>query len=141
MEFKNLTDTIDIEEDEIMASFDVSSLFTNVPISRAMDIINVCLEADLDLNLRCPLDPPEVIKCLELCLRSTLFIFRGHLYRQKEGIVMGSPVSPMVANLFMQSLETSAIARSEYPPKLWLQLRCDDCDAFYIGESSSETST
>ncbi|VDP43753.1 unnamed protein product [Schistosoma mattheei] len=121
MEFENLIDTIDIEEDEITASFDVSSLFTNVPINRALDIINDCLESDLDLNLRCPLYPPEVIRCLELRLRSTLFIFRGHLYRQKEGKAMGSPVSPIVANLFTHSLETSAIARSVYPPKLWLQ--------------------
>ncbi|VDP47692.1 unnamed protein product [Schistosoma mattheei] len=121
MEFKNLIDTINIEEDEIMVSFDVSSLFTNVPINRALDIINDCLESDLDLNLRCPLDPSEVIKCLELCLRSTLFIFRGQLYRQEEGIVMGSPVSSIVANLFMHSLETSAIAKRLCPPKLWLR--------------------
>ncbi|CAH8464949.1 unnamed protein product [Schistosoma rodhaini] len=121
MEFKNIIDTIDIEEDEVMASFDVSSLFTNVPINRALDIIYACLESDLDLNLRCPLDPSEFIKCLELCLRSTLFIFRGDLYRQKEGIAMGSPVSPIVANLFMHSLETSAIARSVFPPKVWLR--------------------
>ncbi|VDP77728.1 unnamed protein product [Schistosoma mattheei] len=125
MEFKNSIDTIDIEEDEIMSRFDVSSLFTNVPINRALDIINDCLKSDLDLNLHCPLDPPEVIKCLELCLRSTLFIFRGHLYRQKEGIAIGSPVSPIVANLFMHTLETSAIARSVYLSKLWLRYADD----------------
>ncbi|VDP73945.1 unnamed protein product [Schistosoma mattheei] len=34
---------------------------------------------------------------------------------------MGSPVSPIVANLFMHSLETSAIPKSLCPPKLWLR--------------------
>ncbi|VDP81307.1 unnamed protein product [Schistosoma mattheei] len=107
MEFKNIIDTIHIEDNEMMASFDVSSLFTNVPVNRALDIIYDYLESDSDLNLRCPLDPFEVIKCLKLRLQSTLFIFRGNLYKQKEGITMGSPVSPIVANLFMHSLEAS----------------------------------
>ncbi|VDO74593.1 unnamed protein product [Schistosoma margrebowiei] len=95
----------------------LNSLF----LIQALDINNDCLESDLDLNLRYPLDPPEVINCLELCSRSALFIFRGHLYRQEEGIAMGSPVYPIVANLFMHSLETSAIAKSVYSPKLWLR--------------------
>ncbi|CAH8593030.1 unnamed protein product [Schistosoma guineensis] len=49
------------------------------------------------------------------------FIFRGQLYRQKEGIALGSPVSPIVANLFMHYLESSAIAKSLCPPRLWLR--------------------
>ncbi|VDP57296.1 unnamed protein product [Schistosoma mattheei] len=120
MEFKNIIDTIYVEEDEILASFDVSFLFINLPVNRELDIIHDCLESDSDMNLRCLLDPSEVIKCLELCLRSTLFTFRGDLYRQKEGIAMGSPVSPIVANLFMHSLETSAITRCVCPPMVWL---------------------
>ncbi|VDP79738.1 unnamed protein product [Schistosoma mattheei] len=83
MEYKNFIDTIDIEEDEIMASFDVFSLLTNVLINRAFDIINDCLESDSDLNLRCLIDPSEDTKCIKLCLRSILFTFRGELYRQK----------------------------------------------------------
>ncbi|VDP32291.1 unnamed protein product [Schistosoma mattheei] len=117
MEFKDIIDNIDIEEDEIVVNFDVSSLITNVPVNRALDIIYDCLESDSESNLRCQLDLYEVTKCLELCLRSTLFIFRGGLYRQEEDVAMDSPVSPIVANLFMHSLESSAVARSS--PKVW----------------------
>ncbi|CAH8669503.1 unnamed protein product [Schistosoma bovis] len=48
-------------------------------------------------------------------------IFRGDLYRQKEGIAMGLPISSIVANLFMNSLGINAIARSVCPPKVWLR--------------------
>ncbi|TNN12551.1 reverse transcriptase, partial [Schistosoma japonicum] len=74
-------------------------------------VINEYLLADNDLSLWCPLEPSEIIKCLSLCLNSTLFKFRGDLYKQTEGVAMGSPVSPIVANLFMHSLETNALSK------------------------------
>nr|CAX83713.1 reverse transcriptase [Schistosoma japonicum] len=120
-DFKNMITNMRLEEDEIMASFDVCSLFTNVHINNSLDIINEYLLADNDLSIRCPLEPSEIIKCLSLCLNSTLFKFRGDLYKQTEGVAMGSPVSPIVANLFMHSLETNALSKCVYPPKLWLR--------------------
>ena len=41
------------------------------------------------------------------------------LYEQKEGAAMGSPISPIVANLFMEDFEIRALATSPYIPKLW----------------------
>ncbi|CAH8645410.1 unnamed protein product [Schistosoma bovis] len=96
MEFKNIIDTIDIQEDEILASFDVSSLLTNIPVNRALDIIYDCLESDSDLDLGCPLDPSEVIKCLELCLRSTLSIFRDLYRRYSNGFTCFSDCSEFI---------------------------------------------
>jgi len=45
----------------------------------------------------------------------------GQIYRQKFGTAMGSPLSPMVADIFMDFLEQTAIATVplEYRPKLW----------------------
>jgi len=58
---------------------------------------------------------------LEFILTTTYFVFRDHIYCQKLGTAMGSPVSPMVADIFMDFLEQSAIASVpvEYKPKLW----------------------
>ncbi|VDQ08422.1 unnamed protein product [Trichobilharzia regenti] len=79
------------------------------------------LRSDDELSGRCPLNPDEIMKVLELCLRSTLFTFRGVLYRQTEGIAMGSPVSSLVTNLFMHSLETNAIMRRSSAPRLLIR--------------------
>ncbi|VDP33399.1 unnamed protein product [Schistosoma mattheei] len=61
IKFRNNIDNIHIEEDEMIASFDEFSLFTNVPINRALDIIYGCLESDSDLNLRYPLIHPNLL--------------------------------------------------------------------------------
>ena len=60
-----------MDEGETMVSFDVSSLFTNVPIGEAVDIIRARLEEDESLGERTPLSPGRVAELLQLCLRST----------------------------------------------------------------------
>ena len=56
---------------------------------------------------------------LEFCLRSTYFLFQGKFYQQLEGTAMGSPISPIIANLFMEDLETRALSTTPHPPSLW----------------------
>ena len=56
---------------------------------------------------------------LEFCLKNTYFKFNGKFYEQKEAAAMGSPISPIVDNLFMEDLETKAIRTSSTPPKIW----------------------
>ncbi len=61
----------------------------------------------------------HMIKLLELCLRSTYFMFDGQIYSQVEGAAMGSPVSPIVANIFMQWFEETALETFPYEISLW----------------------
>ena len=56
---------------------------------------------------------------LEFCLKNTFFQYKGRYYDQTEGAAMGSPISPIVANLFMKDLEVQAIMTSPSPPVLW----------------------
>ena len=46
-------------------------------------------------------------------------MFNDSVYKQIHGCAMGSPVSPVVANLCMEVIEESAIATSTTPPKVW----------------------
>ena len=55
----------------------------------------------------------HIISLLEFCLRSTCFVFQGKYYEQVEGVAMGSPLSAIVANIFMKDFETKAL---ETPP-------------------------
>ena len=53
---------------------------------------------------------------LEFCLRSTYFTYQGKYYEQVEGAAMGSPISPIVANLYMENFELRALNTSPNPP-------------------------
>ena len=83
------------------------SLFTNTPISEALEIIRNQLENDKRLKDSTNL---EIMELLEFVVITTYFTFRGVIYQQRSGTAMGSPVSPIIANLFMEWLEQPAIA-------------------------------
>ncbi len=108
-----------MEPDDIMVSFDIVSLFTNVPIAEALNVILVMLQNDENLLDRTSLDAVTVIELVELCLKSTYFRCEGIYYKQTEGTAMGSPVSAVVANLYMQFFEEMGISSAPAKPKVW----------------------
>lgn len=89
-----------------LASLDVESLFTNVPVEETTNII-------LDNVYRNPQVPPpssisEPIMRELLLTCTTKSPFRGldnRLYRQKEGVIMGSCLGPTYANFYMCHIE------------------------------------
>ena len=73
----------------------------NVPIDDALAIIKELLKNDETLPDRTPLSPENVPDLLELLLRTTFFIFNGTYYQPTEGVSMGGPPSPIVAEIYM----------------------------------------
>ena len=77
----------------------MSALFTSVPIDPALKIIKDLLVKDPTLKDRTVIGIDDIILLLEFCLKNTYFSFQGQFFEQVEGAAMGSPVSPVVANL------------------------------------------
>ncbi|XP_068741458.1 uncharacterized protein [Montipora capricornis] len=118
MDFTKQVANQEIAEDEVMVSFDVVSLFTAIPVDKACDYIRKKLDEDTTLHLRTKLNTDEIISLLEFTLSNNYFMFNDTVYKQIHGCAMGSPVSPVVANLCMEIIEESAIASSTTPPKV-----------------------
>ena len=106
-------------------SHDVS-LFTNTPINETLDIIKKQLEDDTKLKLQTNLNVDDIMELLKFIVTTTYFSFRDTIYQQKFGTDMGSPVSPVIANLFMEWLEQQAILTAPITCKLKLWKRYVD---------------
>ena len=109
-----------MNEENILVSYDVTALFTNVPSSETIDILvdkaftNDWFNQTYDLNL----EKEELTQLLEVATTNQLFQFDGQLYEQTDGVAMGSPLGPLMANVFMCHLEDK-LARDGMVPSLY----------------------
>ena len=107
---KSTADFIDVlqtceDSSGYLASLDVESLFTNVPVQETIDIIEKCCYNHESLPP--PKIPPKIIKeLLLLCTTGTIFKDpRNNIYQQIDGVAMGSPLGPTFSNFYMGNLE------------------------------------
>ena len=63
----------------------------------------------------------QIVTLLEFCLKNTYFLFQGKYYEQAYGAGMSSPISPLIANLFMEEFEVKALSSAPHPPHLRLR--------------------
>ena len=63
----------------------------------------------------------DIVELLRFCMSTTYFVFRGVIYEQVYGTAMGSPVSVVIANLYMEWFEQTALrtAPAHIRPRLW----------------------
>ena len=118
-----------IDPDEIMISFDVESLYTNIPITDALLVIKDLLNNDTTLQDRTNLLPDQISELLEFLLCTTFFFFNGEFHQQTDGVAMGEPASSIVAKIYMISIETTVITTADTPPRIW---ECHVDDVFSI---------
>jgi len=86
------------------------SLFTNTPVDLALQVIRERLEGDTELHTKTHLTVEDIMDLLKLIVTTTYFSFRGVIYQQMFGSTMRSPVSLLLASLFIEWLEKQAIA-------------------------------
>ena len=110
-----------INDNDLMLSFDVVSLFTKIPVHIAKSVIFDRLKCDSELKFRCKLNVNEIMNALDLCLNNTYLCFCKKFYRQIFGVAMGSPISVIVANLVMESIENKMLKDFASPPRIWLR--------------------
>ena len=106
-----------IESDHILVSFDVSALFTNVPLKETIGIlVDKAFDNDwFNETHSMQLQKQQLTELLEIATSNQLFQFNGELYEQTDGVAMGSPLGPLLANVFMCHIENQLEQKNMIP--------------------------
>ena len=108
-EFVNEVHELVINNGDILVSYDVSSLFTNVPLEETIQLltdkafINNWFNETYHLNL----NKLDLVDLLRAATKDQLFTFNGQ--------PMGSPLGPLLANAFMGSTEETLEREGKMP--------------------------
>jgi hypothetical protein len=79
-----------------MVSFDTVSRFTEVPIKETMDLLGRHFKEG-------------ILGFSRHVLTTSYFTFNGQFYGQTDSAAMGSPLSPVIANFYMEDYEKAAL--------------------------------
>ena len=109
--------------DKFLVSYDVNSLFKKIPwketIKVAVDLIKTSYP-----NLKISSD--DLTKLFKFATCETHFLFNGKFYDQIDGVAMGSPLAPVLANLFMGHNEKLWLENFQGTPPSYYKRYADD---------------
>lgn len=116
---------IQVPDSATLLSFDVENMYTNIPVTETINIIQTNLQTHSTLPQEYI---TEIIKLLELITEQNYFQFNNEFYIQSEGLPMGSPISGTIANIFMNHIEQvifNKIVPNRYKIIYWLRYMDD----------------
>ena len=106
-------------KEETLVSFDVSVLFTSIPVPVALQVINSKISTCTNFTNVCKIPTVKLIKLLEFTLTDCIFCFNKKFYKQLQGAAMDSPVSLSLQISTWNTFESLAILSSPTLIKWW----------------------
>ena len=109
-----------------MASFDIKSLFTNIPLDETIDICTEMSFSNMDRFFN--FTKKQFKSLLDFAVKECIFLFNNEYYKQIDGVAMGSPLGPSLANVFLCHHEINWLndCPAQFKPLLYRRY-VDDC--------------
>ena len=119
---------------KFLVSYDVTSLFTNIPFQETTDIaMNLIFNHNPNLNIT----KKELKKLFLFATSQTHFVFNSKFYNQIDGAAMGSLVVPVLANIFMGFYESKWLNEYNLKKAKFYLRYVDDILAAFDNEQDS----
>ena len=87
-----------------MITFDIKDLYVNIPIHETMNTIKTKLQQTNNTMIT-----HQIITLIRTVLLQDYFTFQQKIYQLEQGISMGSPISSIIAEIFLQNYEDKYI--------------------------------
>ena len=106
-----------------LLSLDIKSLFTNIPVDEAIEVIRAHSTGPDPTFKNLPIEPDLFCDILSLCTSYNQFTFGDQCYRQITGVPMGSSLSPVLANIYMEHFEANLLGDIpiDIRPSIWMR--------------------
>ena len=115
-QFKSKIRGIKLDSDEILVSFDVISLFTNIPLKTALELI--AAKWDI-IKEHTNIKKGKFLELVRFCIIDNNYLVYGKkTYQQKDGMPMGNPASPIIADIILEDLLDSCLEKLTTKPKV-----------------------
>ena len=85
-----------------LGSLDIVALFTAVPVKKCIEVILDTIENN---SIEVKIEGPILGRLLHQCVSNIQFLFNNTYYRQIDGVAMGSPLGPVLANIYVGYIE------------------------------------
>ena len=123
-----------INSHNIVVSFDVVSLFTNVPLAKTIELIIDRLYSE-DNPVSMPVTA-DIFRKLMFLTTQGLFMYENKLYKQTNGVTMGRLLGPTLANCFLDCIKQKLFEnKSDFLPLVYLRY-IDDIYCVFDTEST-----
>ena len=138
-------------------SFDIKSLFTNVPLREVIDDIaetvfprgapqllfaNKPHVPNVEKKAKKKENTKEITKTalkhmLEVCSES-IFLYKDGVYKQHDGVAMGSPLAPLLAEWFVSKIENNIMQQDISYKPIFYKRYVDDVFALFKSEDDRD---
>ena len=116
-DFINFIENTQIPDNVILATVDVSSLYTNIPQEEGIEI--VCRYYEDHYEQKLPIPTNDIRELMRLILKENSFKFNEKHFVQTHGIAMGTKMAVAFSVIFMADLEKRLITASPVKRFVW----------------------
>ena len=121
--------------DYFKVSYFAFSFFTNIPLNETIDLaVHIIFDNNQSMNIT----KPQLKIFFVFATSQTHFLFNNEIYDQTNGVAIGSPLGPALANLFMGYYENEWLNSEESSAVLFYKRYVDDIFCLFKCETDAE---
>ncbi|XP_065652825.1 uncharacterized protein LOC136080142 [Hydra vulgaris] len=113
---------------KFIVSYDVENLFTNIPLNETINIATELFFKDIRSKY---FSKTHFKKLLQISTSGSHFLFNGKFYDQLDGVAMGSPLAPILANMFIGFHEQTWVNNCSSSIPIFYKRYVDDIIAIF----------